>query len=119
MRILIVDDSSYIRATLRGALEENGHEVVGAAKDGKSAIDLAMELTPDVITLDNILPDMTGLDVLKALNEGGLESNVIIISAVGQQSAITEGLANGARDYLVKPFDNIELIGIIDSFKRA
>jgi len=119
MRILIVDDSSYIRATLRTTLEENGYEVVGAAKDGESAIDLALELLPDVITLDNILPDMTGIDVLKALNNNQLESKVIMISAVGQQSAIAEGLANGAQDYLVKPFDNTELIGIISTIKSA
>jgi len=118
MRILIVDDSSYIRATLT-TLEENGYEVVGAAKDGESAIDLALELLPDVITLDNILPDMTGIDVLKALNNNQLESKVIMISAVGQQSAIAEGLANGAQDYLVKPFDNTELIGIISTIKSA
>jgi len=119
MRILIVDDSSYIRTTLRTTLEENGYEVVGAAKDGESAIDLALELVPDVITLDNILPDMTGIDVLKALNNHKLESKVIMISAVGQQSAIAEGLANGAQDYLVKPFDNKELIGIISTIKSA
>ena len=103
MRILIVDDSSYIRATLRATLEEKGYEVIGAAKDGETAIDLALELTPDVITLDNILPDMAGLDVLKALNERGVKSKVIMISAVGQQSAITEVLDNGAKNYLVKP----------------
>ena len=116
MRILIVDDSSYIRSTLQTTLEENGYDVVGAAEDGESAIDLALELDPDVITLDNILPDMTGIDVLKALKDKELKSKVIMISAVGQQSAIAEGLANGAQDYLVKPFNNSELIGIISKF---
>lgn len=113
MRVLIVDDSTYIRSTLRTLLTENGYEVVGEAKNGEMAIDLALELKPDVITLDNILPDMTGLDVLKTLNTDDFTSKVIMISAVGQQSAIVDATSNGARHYLVKPFDNEELIGIL------
>lgn len=119
MRILIVDDSAYIRSILKTILEENGNEVVGLAKDGESAIDLAMELVPDLITLDNILPDMTGIDVLKALNANKVTSKVIMISAVGQQSAVDEGLKNGALDYIVKPFNNEQLVGIISNLKSA
>lgn len=113
MRILIVDDSTYIRSSLRALLGENGYEVVGEAKNGEMAIDLALELKPDVITLDNILPDMTGLDVLKTLNNGDFSSYVIMISAVGQQSAIVDAKDNGAKHYLVKPFDDSELIAIL------
>lgn len=112
MRVLIVDDSTYIRSSLRTLLGEHGYEVVGEAKNGEMAIDLAMDLKPDVITLDNILPDMTGLDVLKILNTGDFESTVIMISAVGQQSAIVDAMNNGAKHYLVKPFDNSELVAI-------
>lgn len=113
MRVLIVDDSTYIRSSLRTLLEENGYDVVGEAKNGESAIDLALELKPDVITLDNILPDMTGLDVLKTINTDDFTSKVIMISAVGQQSAIVDAMSSGAKHYLVKPFDNSELIAIL------
>lgn len=113
MRVLIVDDSTYIRSSLRTLLGEQGYEIVGEAKNGEMAIDLAMDLKPDVITLDNILPDMTGLDVLKTLNAGDFNSTVIMISAVGQQSAIVDAKNNGAKHYLVKPFDNSELIAIL------
>lgn len=113
MRVLIVDDSTYIRSTLKTLLTEEGYEVVGEAKNGEMAIDLAMDLNPDVITLDNILPDMTGLDVLKTLNTDDFTSTVIMISAVGQQSAIVDAMNNGAKHYLVKPFDNSELIAIL------
>ncbi|MEQ8904235.1 response regulator [Ekhidna sp.] len=113
MRVLIVDDSTYIRSSLKSLLEEHGYDVVGEAKNGEMAIDLALELRPDVITLDNILPDMTGLDVLKTINDDQFESTVIMISAVGQQSAIVDAMSNGAKHYLVKPFDNSELIAIL------
>ena len=113
MRVLIVDDSTYIRSSLRSLLEEQGYDVVGEAKNGEMAIDLAMELSPDVITLDNILPDMTGLDVLKTLNTEDFKAKVIMISAVGQQSAIVDAMSYGAKHYLVKPFDNSALIAIL------
>ena len=69
--ILIVDDSTYIRSHIRGALTNAGYKVVGEAINGESAIDLALELEPDLITLDNILPDMTGIDILRFLKEVG------------------------------------------------
>lgn len=113
MRVLIVDDSTYIRSSLKSLLTSQGYDVVGEAKNGEMAIDLALELKPDVITLDNILPDMTGLDILKALNINDFKASVIMISAVGQQSAIVDAKNNGARHYLVKPYDESELIGIL------
>ena len=61
---------------------------------------------------------MTGIDVLKVLNERELKTKVVMISAVGQQSAIAEGLAQGAVDYLVKPFDNNELLDILEKLKN-
>ncbi|MEQ9468071.1 MAG: response regulator [Ekhidna sp.] len=113
MRVLIVDDSTYIRSSLRSLLTDQGYDVIGEAKNGEMAIDLALELKPDVITLDNILPDMTGLDILKALNTSDFKTSVIMISAVGQQSAIVDAMNNGAKYYLVKPYDESELIGIL------
>ena len=110
MRILIVDDSTYIRTMLRSTLEEQGFDVIGEAVNGESAIDMIMNHTPDLITLDNILPDMTGIDVLKAIKDMKLRPKVIMISAVGQQSAIVEAISNGAAEYLVKPFDKGRLI---------
>ena len=63
--VLIVDDSLYMRTLIKDALSENGFNIVGEAANGEEAIDLAFELLPDIITLDNILPDMIGTDILK------------------------------------------------------
>lgn len=113
MKVLIVDDSTYIRSTLKTLLTSSGFEVIGEAKNGEAAIDLALELKPNIMTLDNILPDMTGLDILKAIK--GSDIKIVMISAVGQQSAVNEALNNGASHYLVKPFDNEELISLLKS----
>ena len=102
--VLIIDDSLYMRTLINNALTEEGYNVVGMAADGETAIEMALELQPDVITLDNVLPDMIGLDILKILKEEEIKSTIIMVSAVGQQSVVDEGMALGASDYIVKPF---------------
>ncbi|REE01007.1 response regulator [Marinoscillum furvescens] len=113
-KVLIVDDSIYMRSLIRTALEEEGLEIVGEAKDGETAIDLALETTPDLITLDNILPDMMGFEILKVLRDQGLESKVIMISAVGQQTVVNKGKELGASDYIVKPFTSESLLEVVN-----
>ena len=112
--VLIVDDSLYMRTLIKDALELGGYSIVGQAANGEDAIDLAFELQPDFITLDNILPDMIGTDILKVYKDEGLRSKIIIISAVGQESVVSEGLRLGAKAYIVKPFSNNQLVDAID-----
>ena len=112
-KVLIVDDSLYMRTIIQDALTSGGFEITGQAANGENAIDLALELNPDLITLDNILPDMLGLDILKTLKEEGLTSKIIIISAVGQQSVVDEGLRLGADGYIIKPFTPEKLLEVV------
>jgi two-component system chemotaxis response regulator CheY len=109
-RVLIVDDSLYMRTLIKDALEKGGYEIVGQAANGEEAIDLALDLQPDYITLDNILPDMIGLDILKIYQKEGLKAQVVMISAVGQESVIQDGLSLGAKAYIVKPFTPEQLV---------
>jgi two-component system chemotaxis response regulator CheY len=113
-KILIVDDSAYMRSVIKTALIKEGYEIVGEAGDGETAIDLALELSPDLITLDNILPDMMGLEILKVLQEEKVTSKVIMVSAVGQQTMVNKGIELGASDYLVKPFTSESLIEVVN-----
>ena len=112
-KVLIVDDSMYMRKLIKDAVEEGGYEVVGEAANGEEAIDLALELNPDVITLDNILPDMIGIDILKVYQEEALPAQVVMISAVGQESVINEGMSLGAKAYIVKPFTSEKLVKVL------
>lgn len=111
--VLIVDDSLYMRTLIKDALEGGGFSIVGQAANGEEAIDMAFELQPDFITLDNILPDMIGTDILKVYKEEGLKSKVVMVSAVGQESVVNEGLRLGASAYIVKPFTSDQLIDAI------
>ncbi len=113
-RVLIVDDSIYMRSLIKTSLSEQGYEIVGEAQDGESAIDLAMELEPDLITLDNILPDMMGFDILKTLRDEGIQSKVVMVSAVGQDTVVNKGKELGALDYIVKPFTSEDLVAVVN-----
>jgi len=114
-KVLIVDDSAYMRSVIKTTLVKEGYEVVGEAEDGETAIDLALDLNPDLITLDNILPDMIGLEIIKALHEQQLSSKVIMVSAVGQQPMLNKGIEMGAAAYLLKPFTSESLIETVNS----
>jgi len=109
-RILIVDDSFYMRTMLKNMLTDAGYEVVGEAPNGQTALAMAKEMNPDLITLDVILPDNTGLDVLKGIKKDQPDMKVIIVSAVGQEVIVNEAKDNGALDYIVKPFSEEKVL---------
>jgi len=114
-KVLIVDDSMYMRTLINTALTDTGrYEIVGQAADGNTAVELALELKPDLITLDNILPDMIGVDIARELRAENITSKIIMVSAVGQEAVINEGKNAGIEDYLVKPFTGDVLIERID-----
>ena len=113
-KVLVVDDSLYMRTLIKDALQGAGYEIVGMAANGETAIDMAFELQPDIITLDNILPDMLGLDILKTLKEEELPAQIVMVSAVGQQSVVDEGMSLGASDYIIKPFTTEQLVSVIN-----
>ena len=113
-RILIVDDSFYMRTMLKNMLTDAGYEVVGEAANGAQAVEMAESTTPDLITLDVILPDNTGLDVLKSLRAKVPASKVVMCSAVGQEVIVTEAIENGALAYIVKPFSEEKVLEIVN-----
>ncbi|GAA4436575.1 response regulator [Pontibacter saemangeumensis] len=112
-RILIVDDSFYMRTMLKNMLTDAGYEVVGEAPNGQTALELAKETKPDLITLDVILPDNTGLDVLKGIKADQPDMKVIIVSAVGQEVIVNEAIEYGAKAYIVKPFSEEKVLEVV------
>jgi two-component system chemotaxis response regulator CheY len=113
--VLIVDDSLYMRTMISDALSKAGYSIIAQAANGEAAIDMAMEHKPDLITLDNILPDMIGTDILRVLKQDEkISSKIVMISAVGQESVIQEGMSLGASNYIVKPFTSEGLVETIN-----
>ena len=112
--ILVVDDSFYMRTMLKNILTDAGHNVVGEAPNAEVAIKLVKELNPDLVTLDVILPDNTGLEVLKIIKEQVPDMKVVMVSAVGQNMIVEEALSLGALDYIVKPFSEEKVTSALE-----
>jgi two-component system chemotaxis response regulator CheY len=116
MKILIVDDSPFVRYMLTTIFEKAGHHVCGEAKTGAEAIDYYKKFTPDLITMDVIMPDMNGIDAVKEIKKINPGAKIIIISAMGQRMIIEDVINAGALDYIVKPF---QAPRILEALERA
>ena len=103
--LLIVDDSEFSRNMIKRALPPKWDVTVDEASSGLEALDYCKSLQFDVIFLDLTMPDMDGLDVLKALGDRGYQSKVFVISADIQASSKEIALERGALDFLAKPIN--------------
>ncbi|MBP1202700.1 PAS domain S-box-containing protein [Duganella sp. 1411] len=115
-RILLADDNADMRAYIQRILEKNGHQVT-PVKNGREALDaIAAGPPPDLVLTDVMMPDTDGFTLLKTLRAGEATRDlvVILLSARAGPEARVEGLAAGADDYMVKPFDARELVARID-----
>lgn len=112
-KILIVDDAVFMRVTIRKILEANGHTVAGEAGNGVEAVQKYTELQPDVVLLDITMPEMNGVDALKRIKELDAKAKVIICSAMGQQAMVAQAIQNGAKDFIVKPFEADRVVAAI------
>ena len=109
MRVLIAEDEALIRMDLREMLEEQGHEVVGEARDGAQAIALARELTPDVIFMDINMPGVSGIEAAQVLGEERV-APVVMVTAFSQAAYVEQATAAGAMAYIVKPFSPADIL---------
>lgn len=114
-RVVIVDDSIFVRKVLRGILEGANYTIVGEATNGIEAIDLYKKLKPDILTLDITMPEMDGIEALKGIMEFDSSAKVVMVSAAGQQNKIVEAIKLGASLFITKPFENDN---VIDSINR-
>jgi DNA-binding response OmpR family regulator len=116
-QILVIEDEPDLRAGLQHNLELEGYKVSTAA-DGREGLRKAREGQASLLLLDLMLPEMSGIEVLKHLRDTGHETPVIIISAKGQDRDKVQGLELGADDYLTKPFGLNELLARIRAVLR-
>jgi len=112
-KVLIVDDAMVIRMMLRDILEKNNFEVVGEAKDGFEAEKLYAELKPDIVTMDISMPQCDGIQAVKLIKQNDPNARVVMISALGQKEQVLEAIKSGAKDFIVKPFEEANVINTI------
>ncbi len=111
--VLIVDDISFVRKTLKQILINQGYRVVGEAENGEEAIQLYRETNPTIVTMDLVMPIMNGVEATKRILQFDSEAKIIILSAMMQENLVTDAIVAGAKDYIMKPFQTDEVARIV------
>lgn len=112
-RIMVVDDAAFMRMKCVKLLTSNGYTVLEAST-GAEAVETYKADRPDAVLLDITMPDMDGLQALKEIRDFDSNAQVAMVTAMGQQSIVLEALANGARDFIVKPFDPERVLAAVE-----
>jgi two-component system chemotaxis response regulator CheY len=103
-KILIVDDTTFMREMLKSALDPEKYQIIGEALNGEQGIEKYKETNPDLVLLDINMPKMNGIDMLSAIIELDPKANVIMCSDQKYDNMIMMALKKGAKDFIIKPF---------------
>ncbi len=115
-RVLIVDDALFMRTMLRDIFVLGGFEVAGEASDGAEAVRIYRALRPDLVTMDLVMPNKSGIEALVEICAEDPDACIVMCSALGQEDLVRKAVQAGATDYIVKPFRQER---VLDVAKRA
>ncbi|MBY3987317.1 ANTAR domain-containing response regulator [Rhodococcus fascians] len=113
LRVVVAEDESLIRLDLVEMLREEGYDVVGEAADGQRAVELAVELRPDLVIMDVKMPRRDGIDAASEIAEKRI-APVVILTAFSQRELVEKARDAGAMAYLVKPFTKADLMPAVE-----
>ena len=102
--ILICDDAAFMRMMIKDIISKNGYNVAGEAENGAKSVEKYKEVNHDLVLMDITMPEMDGIQALKAIKAADAGAKVIMCSAMGQQAMVIESIQAGAKDFIVKPF---------------
>jgi two-component system, chemotaxis family, chemotaxis protein CheY len=112
-RVMVVDDAAFMRLTISKMLQRNGYEIVAEAVNGEDGIIKYKEFEPDIVTMDITMPDMTGIEALKAICQYDPRAKVVMVSAMGQEKMVREAMMSGAKSFIIKPYKEEHIIQVI------
>ena len=113
-KVLIVEDTEPLSDLIREILDQSGYEVVGQAYNGSESISMFMEKKPDLVLMDIMLPDMSGIDACKMILDIDNNTRIIVITALSRKEIKEDCLDVGCRAILTKPFRLKELVNIVN-----
>lgn len=114
MKLMIVDDSNIIRSKIARALGKHGLEIAGMASNGQEAIHCFETTRPDLVTMDLTMPNMDGIECIRALHRMNAKARILVVSALSDKATAIQALKEGAQGFLPKPFTEDELTEAID-----
>ena len=118
-KILTVDDAAFMRKVIKDTLSKAGYSEIYEAEDGAMAVEKYNELKPDLVLMDITMPNMDGLEALKAIRAKDGSANVVMCSAMGQESMVMDAVRSGAKDFIVKPFKPDRVLKTVTSILGA
>ena len=118
MKILIVDDSRFMRTIIKNSLKTRGFNDFDEASNGLEALNKYKNTHYDYVTMDITMDTMNGLDSLKAIKEYDSNAKVIMVTSMGQKTLVLEAIKYGAIDFIVKPFTNKIIDETIEKIKE-
>ena len=115
-RVMLCDDASFMRMTLKKIHTEAGHEVVGEADSGAVCLDKYKSCKPDIVLMDITMPEVDGIEATKIINDFDANAKIIMVSAMGQMVKVCEAIDAGAKDFIVKPFDPERIVECVNKY---
>jgi two-component system chemotaxis response regulator CheY len=112
--IVIVDDNDMMRSILRSMLRGDLYEVIGEARNGLLAVEMAGRLKPDIVCLDVIMPEKNGLDALCEIKVARPETEVVMITSNADPETVQESIQNGASGFIIKPFNAARVLDTLE-----
>ncbi len=119
MRVLVADDHSLFRDGIVSLLEAAGFTVVGQVGNGRAAVEAAKQMQPDLVLMDLTMPEMTGLEALRAIRAEAPDAQVVILTVSDEDKDLFEAIQSGARGYLLKSLNANEFLEILEGLKRG
>ena len=115
-RLLVVDYALIMRAMIKDIAQQAGWQIAGEATNGRECLERYRELSPDLVTLDIVMPEMDGVEALRQLRQEDPPAMVVMVSAIDQKEKLSECIRLGARDFIVKPFDRDHLRSLLQRY---
>ncbi len=114
-KIMIVDDSKFMRGIIRAALEEGGHTVIAEAENGNDAVEFYKQHKPDVVTMDVTMWGKDGVEALEDITKFDADAKIIMVSALNETTMKGTRSSVNAKAYLTKPFTKEQLLSAVNS----
>ena len=112
--IMIVDDNDMMRSILRSILRGEEYDVIGEARNGSIAVEMAERMKPDIICLDVVMPEKDGLEALCEIKAARPETEIVMVTSNADPETVQEAIQNGASGFIIKPFNAARVLDTLE-----
>lgn len=112
--IVIADDNDMMRSILRAMLRGEEYDVVGEARNGQAAIDIVGRLKPDIVCMDVMMPEKSGIEALCEIKATNPATEVVMVTSNSDADTVQESIMNGASGFIIKPFNAARVLDTLE-----